>query len=304
MNEDIVESTAPSLEANPYLIKGERINQNEVAAIAEDFGNFYGLGSEIIEKAKQAEAYIVNETEFAQTIREQIYDDVRWSMQQIGEDSIFQRIIVEQDNAENKAIINNHPGQFDLLAGQIAQEATRTVAGKMISKPDGREIILIKNTVSPKNRKPTLDHEMIHVLASSGFEGGTGFMYYYPGSGYLYTPLNEGATEVLRLHKSYPHVSPMKINYVLSEESGLAYLNETRLVLCILSHTYRKGGSPFTIKDLAGHYFSRRKNKLVDKTDALIQDIEQHEQEKYKKGVRTDIEMLEGVPETGLLLDT
>ncbi|MCR4306200.1 MAG: hypothetical protein NUV73_03905 [Candidatus Daviesbacteria bacterium] len=282
-------------EVKPYIVQGERIPQAEVAAVAEDFGTFYGLSSEIIDRAKQAEAYYVTETEFAQAIQEQIRDDVKSSMDMADsyavESGSFMHLSVQVDKESLQSIMANED-EFALTVKRIAQDESQNTTGRVISKPGDRELVLLKNTIASENRGPTLEHEMIHVLASSGFSRGTGFAFYQPILGYLNIPLNEGATEILRLHRRFPNANINGLARFFSETPNYPYSVEAQRLLEVLGAYDMRGGFSFTIKDLARHYFSRRESILTDKSGALIKDIEQHTPKRYRKYVHLTIDRL------------
>lgn len=282
-------------EVKSYIVHGERIPQVEVATVAEDFGNFYGLSPEIIERAKQAEAYYVNGTELAQAIQEQVHDDVEHSIRIADayevEPNSYKRVAVQLDKEDLQSMMADQE-EFAQIAKQIAHEESQSTTGRVISKPDGRELVLLKNTIPSGNRRLILEHEMVHVLGSSGFGRGTGLAFYQPVLGYMNTPLNEGATEILRLHRQFPNVSISRLSRYLSESPDYPYSVEAQRLLEVLGAYDMRGGFTFTIKDLAKHYFSRRESILTDKSDALIKDIEQHTPKKYRKYVHLTIDKL------------
>ncbi len=292
---DAQESQTVSSEIKKQTVVGERIPQEKVSAIAVDFGSFYGLPSETIERAKQAEAYYVDEDEFTQAYKEQVREDLMWAIetaeQHTAETNSIEYSLLKRENQDLQRL-KEHPEELEVLIAKIAGQIDSRTLGKSISKRDGKELIIIRKTVSPKNRKFILEHEMLHVLSSSGFEGGTGFVYYDPLLGYLNNSLNEGTTQAMLLHKRYPAATMHRITDFLRKNPDFLYADETNKVLNVLNTTNLPGGIPFSIMDLSKHYFSQRTSMLVDKSQELIQNLEQHALDRYKPLVRMDMETL------------
>lgn len=279
------------------VIEGKKIPQEEVEAIAERLGKFYHLPQERIAKAKQAEAYIVNEDEFAHAIKEQLHDDLNWVMHvletyQAHPDSLEYQLLNLDRKDLQEAL--EHPDKLEVIITRMAEEESHTNLGRKITRQDGRELVLLKNTISPEKRKAVLKHEILHVLSSSGFEGGTGFSSFDPVLGYKHTALNEGTTEILRLHEQFPHISMINLYLALGkvEQSSLCYGEKASELLGVLVTSHLEGENPFRFEDLARHYFALRTNKMEDKTPDLIRDI-QARTEKSKSSVQISIESME-----------
>lgn len=209
--------------------KKEVIPAENIMSRVERVNKRFGLRQHSLDNAAHIHAYRVDENTLADEIRN--------------------HLVSEQPRTESP----QDQGKFE----RALLEHAITAEGITIKNEQGDIFIYIKDGTT-FDKETALDHELLHALSYDSSSRGNGFVV-HDGENKVYDDknFNEATVEILRLAVLFPSLSVPEIaQKVRSGQEVVGYKDIINVLLYPLESTYKNGGIPVSLEELASAFFN------------------------------------------------
>ena len=273
----------------PSIIEGHKDKSIDA------YANRYKLDSKIVERVKGIAIHVDDNERFKRErgyfTRESIEAKVKKAKgYDLVEDSERKREIDDLVQVEIEAA-------YSRKSEQDRDKEFEDTGGTYIQRKDGQEMVFLQSSSQELSLEGCLTHELGHALSARGFNIGAGF---HEGPGLVAyvesRPLNEAATEILRIGAEMPDTEDQEIlDLIFKGQVECGYNMEVKTLAGILIATTLPGGRPVSIDTLAGFYFGKVTRNPVIATEDFKELLTESVRDDYKH-------LVEGfIPEKGSL---
>lgn len=246
------------------LSKVDIVDNAKIKDSMEGIGKYYQVSPEKVRWASETtKMYILTNTDF-----------------EILQKSIIKALVsalkrdTQQKQEDKKIKID--AWKFDL-------KHVKEIGGLIIDGMERNKIVLVKEGFSLPNEH-VKTHEFLHVLSAHQGDWGCGF-----STKYKHGNLNEAATEILTLAYVHQELSENDLTAkILNGGIEVGHAEHVKKLLNIMAKTV-DNGRPFSIKDLARHYFGDPSTNVSLLQEDLISRVDEKQGEEIRNIIANDL---------------
>lgn len=235
-----------------------KVEQDVIAQIATDIGEFYGLPDEIMQRGKETEALIVEPNVLFQEI-EQYKESWRNYLNGLAERT-------SRKTRSGKYLLTQIENALKERFQPLPQEKLAKIGGLFCHYQDGKRVIFLNSNHDVGESERTFMHELIHSMGHTGNnDGATGLRTPVNQLGFsVGAPLNEGVTDLLAITYIYGRGQTIASTNELAEkiiQDDFAHINPEALALFVAIRQSGFDGHPTVSHALAKYYFGLQRDE-------------------------------------------
>lgn len=266
----------------PTVLKRESVPQAEINKTVGRVARFFDLPPEMIHRGASTEILTVDTADLAKLLEGTFKSYLEYKAEEMfiyeprdPLDKFYQEMNLPQFVGVKLSEFRRWRRDPEILRFEIAQlalDVAQDTNGVFVTGSKRKRVIYLNSNLPPHRKKSTQDHELIHSMATEDLREGTGLVVPHP----LYDlniPLNEAATEILRLAALWEVVSPrMLLDRANLGEIESSYLEWIKDLLLVMYLADNGKGKPVTVHNLAKYYFSSSKDRDLRFVNFLVKN--------------------------------